>query len=244
MAWFKKDEADLPEALKGKSQEEIEAIVNRAAELETENATLRTSNAEVNSRFETFGQTLEELKGSVASLRAPPAGGDGGGGGGGDNTGASFLTDPDRAFAERAAPIVGLLLSTSATMAKQQALSAAQMRQRTQKNNVDGMLFEKFDNEISELAKTCSAQQLASAATWTHLFYNVKGRHADELVTQNVEKKGDFYVEDAVRPPSAEVASRGTLTEQEKRIAGKMGVTVEQYLLRKKEMIVGAPESI
>jgi len=244
MAWFKKDEADLPEALKGKTQEEIQQMLARASELETENAALKTSNAETNSRFESFGNTLQELNSKIEGLTTKtPAGGGGDGGGGGAEP-ASFLTEPDRAFAERAAPIVGLLLNTSAALAKQQALASAQMRQRTQKNNSDGMLFERFDDEIMALAKTCTPNQLASPATWTHLFYNVKGRHADEIVTQNVEKKGEFFVESAIRTSSTEVAPKDTLTEQEKRIATKMGVTPERYLEQKKAMTVGAPENL
>lgn len=243
MKWFKGDEANLPDSLKGKTPEEIEAFVERAAALEAENATLKTQNAESNSRFETFGATIQELNSKVDKLGQPPAGGGGEGGGGGEER-ASFLTDPDRAFAERAAPLVGLMLGTAGSMAKQDALRQAQLRQRTQKNNIDGTLFERFDGEIMELAKSCTAQQLAHTATWTHLFYNVKGRHSDEIVTANIEKKGEFFVESSQRSASSDVPKTDTLTEQEKRIAGKMGVTPEKYLERKKEMVVGAPENI
>lgn len=238
MPWFKKDEPDLPESLKGKTPEEIEAIVARASELETENASLRTENRNVASQFESFGQTIQELKGSVEALKtpqAPPAN---------PQEPANFLTDPDRAFAERAAPLVGLLLSNSATMAKSQAREAAFLRQRTQKKNIDGMLFDKFDDELMALAKTCTPQQLAAVATWTHLFYNVKGRHADEIIVDATEKKGEFFVESAQRTPAVDDQQSDKLTDQQLRIAAKMGVKPEAYLKHKKEMVTGAPENI
>jgi len=240
MPWFKKDEADLPESLKGKTQEEITQMLADAEALKAENATLRTQNAEVNSKFESFGNTLQEMSTRLDGMATPKrAEGDGGNG-----EAANFLTDPDRAFAERAAPIVGLLLSTSASIAKQQARESAAMRQRTQKNNIDGQLFDRFDDEIMALAKTCSPQQLASPQTWTHLFYNVKGRHTDEIVTANIDKKGEFFVESAQRAVSQDVKNEDTLTPQQIKIAEKMGVTPENYLKRKKEMVVGAPENI
>lgn len=243
MAWFKKDEPDLPESLKGKTPEEIAAAVERSSQLEQENASLRTENQATTAKFESFGQTLQEMNSKIEGLTKPAPRTDGGDGGGGGEP-ANFLTDPDRAFAERAAPIVGLLLSTSATLAKQQARESAAMRQRTQKNNIDGTLFDKFDEEIMTLAKTCSPNQLATPATWTHLFYNVKGRHADEIVTANIEKKGEFFVEAAQRPASQEVQESDTLTPQQLRIAEKMGVKPENYLKNKKEMVVGVPETI
>lgn len=240
MPWFKKDEPDLPEALKGKTQEELTQLLADAEALKAENATLKTQNAEANSKFESFGATLTEMNTRLEGLATPKKPENEGS----NNEAANFLTDPDRAFAERAAPIVGLLLSTSATIAKQQARESAAMRQRTQKNNIDGQLFDRFDDEIMALAKTCSPQQLAAPATWTHLFYNVKGRHTDEIVTANIDKKGEFFVESAQRAASSEVKQEDTLTPQQIRIAEKMGVKPENYLKNKKEMIVGVPETI
>jgi hypothetical protein len=237
MPWWNKDDPNLPEALKGKTEEEITALLG-------ESATLRTQVASLEARqtgFETFGGQIEELKNKVNELTQPKSLQE-------DPNNrrelSSFLTDPDRAFAERAAPLVGLLLNATAQMAKQQALAAAHSRQRTQKNNIDGMLFEKFETEILELAKGCSAEQLAHAATWQHLFYNVKGRHADDIALQNRDRKGEFFVEDSSRPAGADGAKDDTLTEQKKKLAGKMGVTAENYLKRKKEMVLGAPENI
>jgi hypothetical protein len=243
--WFRgKKEDELPEQFKGKTPEEIEALLLNADSVAQENVTLKQQNQDMNNRFETFGETITQLNQKVDQLTTSRGGENNNNNSNNNQEMASFITEPDRAFAERIAPVVGLVLNANASIAKQEAMRQAHANQRTRKGNIDGTLFERFETEILELAKTCSAQQLASPQTWMHLFYNVKGRHSDEIVAHNLEGKGEFFVEPTTRPMSPDVDKKPELTEQEKRIAAKMGVTAEAYLKRKQEMVVGAPESL
>jgi hypothetical protein len=235
MKWGKKDidDADLPEALRGKTPEQVAAALAEADALKTRVATLEGSNADVASKFESFTNTLNTVNERLEQMGqrvAPP------------NTSgnqdpperASFLVDPDRAFNERAMPLVNLTLQTAAITARNAALQAAQQRQRSLKGNLDGLIFEKFGSEIDELSKGVAATQLVNPATWEHLFFNVKGRHSDEIVSQTREGKGDFFVEPTKVAAGGQQDNGDRLTPLEEKIAKRMGVTPEAYLKQRK----------
>lgn len=231
MAWGNRKEEELPASLKGKTPEQVAQELEDAKALKTRLDALELKDAERDTAFQSFGTTQAELVNTLKAVNeriptAPAARTDGG-----NNEPASFITDPDMAFAQRSAPLVAITMQTAAITAKQEALRAFQRKQATEKNNQDATLFERFENEVLEMAKNCSAQQLANPATWAHLFYNVKGRHTDEIVANPKA----FFTEDATRAPSAAGVKEDTLTDQEKNIATKMGVTAENYLKRKKE---------
>lgn len=230
MPWWNRGDKELPERLRDKSAEEIEQAVADGDALRTRNAALETQLGETNTRFETFTtQTNQQLAALNARL-APPENRQA-------NDPTSFLVDGDKAFAERIGPLYNMVLSTAEVNARQEALRQAQNRQRTIKNNIDGMLFDKFETEIAELAKGCTPQQRAMPDTWTHLFYNVKGRHGDVIAEHNREHKGDFFVENvAERARNADDVNKDQLTPLEESIARKMGVSKENYLKQKKEM--------
>jgi hypothetical protein len=237
LKWGKQevDDSELPEALRGKTPEQIAEALRKASALEAKVTELEGKNADVAGKFESFGQTLNTLNEKIERLATPPShGNDGNSDGNGTREPASFLVDPDRAFAERAAPLVGLALQTAAVTARNAALEAARGRQRTLKGNLDGLIFEKFGTEIDELSKGVAANQLANPATWEHLFFNVKGRHADEIVSQNREGKGDFFVEPTKVAAGSPGDSGDKLTPLEEKIAKRMGVTPEAYLKQRK----------
>lgn len=236
--WFGGREEEIPAELRDKSP----------AEIAEEMKTLRASAAKVtdleakltdsNSRFETFKTELETgMDTRFATLREslkPAAKVE-------NKEMTDFLSDPDRAFAERAAPITGMVLHTAAYMAKNQAKEKLQRNQRTQPGkNFDGYFFEKYEDEISNLARTVPAQQLGMPETWEHIYFNVKGRHAEEIAAQLTDGTLSNLME------SAGAGTRGggfgddkkdeKLTDQEVRIAQKMGVKPEDYAKRKKDM--------
>jgi hypothetical protein len=151
---------------------------------------------------------------------------------------ADFLTDPNRAFAQRAAPLAALTLSTAAVVAKNAARDKMQRQQRNNPGkNFDGYFFDKFENEVDEFAKTCSAEQLANPLTWEHLYFNVKGRHADEIAAQLKDGKLDNVIESgSAGARRQEIQTDDTkLTPLELKIASKLGRTPEQYLADKKK---------
>lgn len=152
---------------------------------------------------------------------------------------ADFLTDPDNAFAQRAAPLVTMTLTTAAYTARNLAREKFQRMQRSNPGkNYDGYFFEKFENEMENMAKTVPTAQLANPETWEHIYYNVKGRHADEILQQQKEGKLDLGIE------SGGAGARGTvekpvdekLTPLELKIAARLGQTAEEYLAQKKKI--------
>lgn len=246
MAWGKKDE-ELPARLRGKTPEQIAQELEAADGLKSKIEGLETGLASANSKFETFGTSLTQLNETLTQLGtrlpAPKSGAGAGEDGAGDDSHepASFLTEPDRAFAERAAPLINVVLGTAARLAREEAFKRAQTRQRTEKGNVDGLIFEKFGKEIDDFAKACTPQQQANPDTWEHLFFNVKGRHSDEISAQRSEGKGEFFIESAGRATSSDThVDDNKLTPLEEKLAARMGVKPEDYLKRKKEMQTGA----
>ncbi len=230
MAWGNRKDEELPAELKGKTPEEIAAAVRAGEEAQRKLADRADKDQARDLQFETFGTTLNELKDTlkavnertVAPARTTTTTT--------DNEPASFITDPDLAFNQRLAPFASLVMQQSAMTAKQEAQRALSRKQATEKNNIDASLFDRFEGEILELAKNCTAQQLANPATWAHLFYNVKGRHTDEIVSNPKA----FFTEDASRAPAAEAGHEDKLTDQELAICAKMGVKPENYLKNRK----------
>jgi hypothetical protein len=236
--WFGSKESDVPEELRDKSPAEIAAELKTLRESAAKVTDLETKLAESNTKFETFKTDFESgLDNRFATLRdslKPPV----------KQTPqemTDFLSDPDKAFAERAAPIVGIAMHTAAYMAKNQAKEKFQRLQRTQPGkNYDGYFFEKFEDEITALARTVPAQQLGMPETWEHIYYNVKGRHSEEIGAQ----MHDGTLSNLMESSSAGTRGGGfgddkkdeKLTDQEIRIAEKMGVKPEDYAKRKKEM--------
>jgi hypothetical protein len=250
MGWLKSKE-DLPPELRDMDPADIVAAVKRSKELETELAAQKTANTELSSKFETFSTEFDtKVEAKVTELVAKARGESGGGSGGGGNGGgggsrtetlADFLTEPDKAFAQRSAPLAALTLNTAGYVAKEAARRKFQTAQRmNQGKNFDGYFFEKFENEIEELARTVPAQQLANPVTWEHIYFNVKGRHADEIAQQYKDGKLEIGIE------SGSTGARGNqnqndndadkLTPQELKIAAKMGRTPEQFLEQKKKI--------
>jgi hypothetical protein len=230
MPWGNRKEEELPESLKGKTPDQIAFELEEAKKLKERFDKLEAKDAERDTAFNSFASTQTQLADALKAINErttpkPVVNND-------PREPASFITDPDLAFNERVAPLASITMQTAAITAKQEAQRAFFRKQSTEKNNIDGTLFEKFEGEILEMAKNCTPQQLANPATWAHLYYNVKGRHTDEIVSNPKA----FFTEDAKRPPSeGGGGNEPQPTDQEKRIAEKMGVPIENYMKNKKE---------
>lgn len=231
MPWGNRKEEDLPESLKGKTPEQIAFELEDAKKLKERLDKQEAKDAERDTMFQSFATTQQSLADTLKAVNErvttppkAPVGTE-------SNELASFITDPDLAFNQRAGALAAITLQTAAITAKQEAQRGFFRKQSSEKNNIDGTLFDRFEPEILEMAKTCTPQQLANPATWAHLFYNVKGRHTDEIVSNPKA----FFTEDASRAPNGGAPPpEDTLTDQEKSIAGKMGVKPEDYLKHKK----------
>jgi hypothetical protein len=232
----------LPKELEEMDPNDVVAAVKKAKDLDPE--AIATKAAEkAGAAFETFRteftETMTAKLDEIASRMPKPVASNGGG----DNQLADFLTDPDRAFAQRSAPIAALALENAKYAAKNAAREKLQRQQRANPGkNFDGFFFEKFEAEIDELAKTVSAVQLAQPGTWEHLYFNIKGRHTDEVVAQVRDGKADFLVESGATGATTrqqDDPNNIKLTAQEESLAKKMGVTPEVYLAQKKSQLSG-----
>ena len=232
MGWGNRKDEDLPDSLKGKTPDQIAFELEEAKKLKERLDKQEAKDAERDTMFQSFASTQTQLADTLKAINerstAPPKAPINPG----DNEPASFITDPDLAFNQRLAPLASITMQTAAITAKQEAQKAFFRKQSTEKNNIDGTLFDRFENEILEMAKNSTPQQLANPATWAHLYYNVKGRHTDEIVSN----PKSFFTEDATRPPAGGGTPLGdTPTDQEKSIAAKMGVPIENYMKNKRE---------
>jgi hypothetical protein len=230
MAWGNRKEEDLPESLKGRTPDQIAFELEEAKKLKERLDKQEAKDAERDTMFQSFATTQTALADTLKAINErttpPPARREEN-----NREPASFITDPDLAFNERVGPLAAITMQTAAITAKQEAQRAFMRKQQTEKNNIDATLFDRFEGEILEMAKTCTAVQLANPATWSHLFYNIKGKHTDEIVSNPKA----FFTEDATRAPGAEGGDKGDQpTDQEKSIASKMGVPIENYMKNKK----------
>lgn len=236
MAWGKKDE-ELPDRLKGKTPEQVAQELEASDALKVKVTELETENAQARSRFESFSTEMNGKFDTLMSRIPEPKKAD-------PQAPADFILDPDRAFAERAAPLAGLTLQTAAVVARQAAMQKMQGRQKSLKNNIDGLLFEKFGDEIDAMSKSVPATQLANPETWEHLFFNVKGRHTDDIVGSVRDGKNDFFVEGAKPGTGTGDEQPDKLNAQELRICEKMGLKPDAYLAQKKKMVLGVPDGV
>lgn len=232
MGWGNRKDEDLPESMKGKTPDQIAFELEEGKKLKERLEKLEAKDAERDTMFQSFASTNKEVADTLKAINErsaapppkPPVND-------GTNEPASFITDPDLAFGQRISPYAAITMQTAAITAKQEALRGLQRKQATEKNNIDASLFERFEGEVLELAKNCTPAQLANPATWVHLYYNVKGKHADEIVSNPKA----FFTEDAHRAPAGGGAPQDDQpTDQEKSIAAKMGVPIENYMKNKK----------
>src|SRR5260370_16300600 len=202
MGWGNRKDDDLPESLKGKSGDQSAFEREEGKKLKEGFDKLEAKDDERDTAFNSFASTQTQLAETLKAIneRTPAAPVARVNQNDNNHDPASFITDPDLAFNERVAPLAAITMQTAAITAKQEAQRAFFRKQATEKNNIDGTLFDRFEGEILEMAKNCTPQQLANPATWAHLYYNVKGRHADEIVANPKA----FFTEDATRPPASD----------------------------------------
>lgn len=236
--WFKnKKEDELPPELQGKTPEEVVAALKDAGDLKAKVATLEIERAAertvVTGLQSEFEQAKEKLR--VAELKAAPPR---------QQTPeelANFVEDPDRAFGQRVAPVAQIALQGAAQTARilaQQQLDNMDMG--SDGKTKDGRLFRAWNNEIEQQAAKYQVGQLGDPKAWLGIFYYIKGLHADELRDPEERKKKYNFLEPGVQgappPPDKKKDGVAALTDQEKHVADRMGVSHENYAKRKASM--------
>lgn len=231
MAWGNKKEEELPESLRGLTPEQIAA---KLVDAEARVTAAGSVDEKIDAAFERFGTSVAEsldakLTEFAARLPQPRAEAD-------PRVGpepANFLTEPDRAFAERSAPLVSLAMNSAAMTARMTFKDVLRSRARTIKGNKDSFLYEKFESEVLKMAESVPATQLANPSTWEHLFFNVKGRHADEIADALVKDDKTYFgaeVGGGVPPERLTDVDKAKLTDMEKAVAKKFGISEDEYL--------------
>jgi hypothetical protein len=242
MSWYdklKKKEEELPEELEGKSVEDIVTGLKKARELETTVTTLKAEREIEKTAVATLNDQFDLVKTKLADLEAkakpqnplqnePPA---------------DWITEPERAFAQGVAPIAGLAIEGSVMTARLlavQQLDNMDINSPEAAKSMDGRLFRAWESEILEQAKRYQKTQLISPDAWLGIYWFIKGKHSDELRSQDVRKKKYQFLEPAAPGAGAPLSEKKTgveaLTDQEKHVADKMGVKHEDYAKRKAAM--------
>lgn len=135
--------------------------------------TLKTKNTELESKLSTMETEFTFVKDQLKALQSPPEP---------PKPGApskltDFYVDPDKAFAERMAPLAQHTLQTNASL---EALRAEGRHQRE---------YQLWGKEIREIAdKHPDLAQRGTAEFYDNVIAMVKGRHTDEIL--EAERKG------------------------------------------------------
>jgi hypothetical protein len=133
--------------------------------------------------------------------------------------------DADGAFQDRAAPIVGTVLETRAMIAKRNVM-----------DNINAQYHDwhLFNDEIEEISKGSPLQSKVQEEFWRNCYFAVKGKHHDDIIRDQNQKSGKFWLE----PASSAVMMRDEpekkdpvdmLTAEEKKIAEGLGVPLKDY---------------
>jgi len=139
---------------------------------------------------------------------------------------SKWWTDPDAAFAERAAPLVQATTQTQVYLIKEQ------MKVKYAKE------FKLWSSEIDELANPLNPMYLMDPATWEIIIERVRGRHVQEYARDPSMVPGYSESSSPSDPPAPKTAQQ-QLTDRELKIAKQLGVTPEKYLAQKSKMTVG-----
>lgn len=247
MGWLddvKKKKGDkLPERFKDKSEDDILKMLDdadkdksRITELENKDAERETKVTEIQTEFESV---KAKLAAAEANRNAPPKSD-----GTNDQELANFVEEPDKAFGQRVAPVANIAIQTAAMTARmlaQQQLNNADMA--SSGKTMDGRLFQHWNAEIDAEAKKYQTVQLTTPQAWLGIYMYLKGVHADELRDPEIRKKKYNFMEPASSNTSQNVdnttkPASDQLTDAEKHVADKMGVKHEDYLKRKKAMVM------
>jgi hypothetical protein len=230
----------IPDSLKEKSLDEITALLSEAPGLKTKLGELETARSADTEKVTGLSRELAETRARLASIEAN-------GSGGRQSTPpdelANFVEEPDKAFSQRAGPIASLAVRTSAQTAR--ILAQQQLDNMDMSSNgkvMDGRLFRAWGAEIDTESNKYQTTQLTDPKAWIGIFYFLKGTKADELRDPEIRKtKYNFLEPSTTHHEPPEKKDEDVLTDEEKRVAARMGVTPENYLKRKKAIkFVGA----
>jgi hypothetical protein len=244
----KKELEKIPPELRDASPEDIVKKLADAEKLKADHAELQRKQAESDTKVQEISTAFEDVKTRLAAAEAnrnkPP-----------DKkvegvepTPENMLENPKGVLDTRLAPLEGATIRNGATMSRmlaQQQLANADMASGGK--TMDGRLFQAWGAEIDAESRKYQAVTLMTPEAWLGIYWYLKGLHGDELRDPDIRKKKYAFLEPASSsaagpngPGSDSKPKDGpeSLTDQEKHVADKMGVSYENYAKRRKAMVM------
>lgn len=216
MAWGRK-EAELPESLRGKTPEQIAEALQVS---ETEKTRFEGELTSTKTLLQQQTTELNNVKNALTALQTkptatpvnnePPKGP------------ASIFDNEDQAFADRMGPLALTTLQNAARLARMTAESNITAKP------VDRYILGKYKAEYDALVATLGLQAQTNEVAYYNCFKIVKADHVDEL-TDAAKKGTDLFSEAPANGAPPVVTSNGELTDEQKRMAKKFGISDADY---------------
>lgn len=240
MAWPNRD-VNYQEEFGVASKEELKARLAKLTQLETDNQMLNTTVTTQSGELNTVKASLAALEGRLTELTTNNNQNNNNNNNNNNNQNVSIPSvtdDENAAFAIRMAPLQESTMENTALILEDRILRriAAQ-----------DPLFSKMENEVRDLlSKTPLAMRANMSRTKDsktiaeqvieNAYFVVKGRKADQIRTDSIAGKGEFFVEPArssgntgnTNEPTEK--SVQTLTDEDRRIISKMNIKPETYV--------------
>lgn len=240
MAWRNRDDDVTLEELGFTSKDELKARLAKIQELETTNTTLNTTVQTQSGELNTVKASLQELEGKFTELSTRNTNTN-------NNTNNNQHTEipsvqdnEDAAFATRMAPLYESTMQNTAFIIEDRTLRRIASQDP---------LFNKMETEIRELIQRTPLQMRANTnvpqggnksigeQVIENAYFVVKGRRADQIRTDAIAGKGEFFVEPARSAGNTGSTDTGpkdktvdTLTEEDKKVIAKMNIKPETYV--------------
>jgi len=252
MGWLdrikdKKELEKIPPELRDASPEDIVKKLQETDKLKADLAAAQAKTAEQDTKVTEIQNEFEQVKTRLAAAEAKPKG---------DTkppdrveaTPENMLENPKGVLDTRLGPLEAATIRngmTTSRMLAQQQLANADMASGGK--TMDGRLFQAWGAEIDAESRKYQPTTLMTPEAWIGIYWYLKGIHGDELRDPETRKKKYAFLEPAASsaagpngPGSDSRPKDGpeSLTDQEKHVADKMGVSYENYAKRKKAMVM------
>src|SRR5579859_2310089 len=231
MMWGKKDD-ELPEALRGKTPEQIAQALADAQRLQETVNSLTTDKTNIETQLNSQRSEFEQLKTKLAELEAngnkPPVTAT-------PDEPSTIWTDPDKYIDQRTKNIQDTALLSGMMSAKlyaQQGLSPRDLK-----------IWRKYEKEIEQVMGGFQPQQRILPQSWLMALTLTNGNHESEISA--AERTGtDFFAETSSsggKPPDT-APPEDKLTEAEEEACRTFKWDPKRYLAQKKKMTVAVGE--
>lgn len=232
MAWPGGKEIDYKVEFGVENKEALLAKLAKVSELETSNTTMKASVEAQSGELNTIKETLRALE--LKSTETNNNNTNNNNNNNNQNVEIPSVQDnEDAAFAARNAPIWAQTLATNARLNRMEVVNRLK---------ATDPYFPKLEKEFNELCKTITLREAGheQGSIIIENAYNiVRGKHLDQILQDTRAGKGEFFIESGSNSGNTGngTENRNTdptkLTDDEKAIASRMGVSEEAFIKSK-----------